>query len=723
MIELTFRIQFSSDWHISASYGETHEIDSVIERDKNNRSFIRAATLKGLFREALQDMQGFVSLTDKRPPLVLGEAGVEGKWQFTDASLIGSIDRRVVVTGVRVDPRLRRAEEGKLYTREMGAGGSTFEFTIRGNGSEKAEEEVEWLVAASRLIRRLGNRRRRGSGACEVSLEPQNLQNDILENFIKRQKGETPSKISLPRVKINVSAYKETTEAKRFRIYLRTDSPLVIGSTPEAGNTYQGQIFIPGRTIRGAFGTLSYSNVQQDDLFNAFFMLGQASFSAMYPILQNTILDELPDGLFRYKDEIKVISALLGDNTQDAKKYRGFYRLGYKEALEDPPKELSLQTKMHVSIENTIKRSRTGELYSYEAIPPQTYYVGELYLKEKTWQEFSEITGIALEQPFELMMGKGRRRGYGQCTLWIEAIEDNTSPLWCPTPLENRLSWSNDRDHVYILTFASDTILVDDWGRAGVSFQDKSDSTVLKNYFETMLGLNQNTIEIRKENIRSKIVDGFDTRSGLPAWRDIAIIKGSSVAFEFIDKASIKPKDLERWAADIEKTGVGLRRSEGFGRVVFNHPAYFDEFEQYIPDISIPEILLSEVAKELDFIGTWKAYLTDELAGKPFDAQEYRSLARYLVEFMTNSVDEMRSILDNRLEKLDYERFGLSKAYDDRRNADRRKKEPRIPADVKSQIIKLLDYLQKTYPDHWQQGLVILAQTINESVGKKEKSS
>lgn len=712
MIILTFKLSVKSDWHISASFGSRQiQADSVIERDARNSPFIRAASIKGLFREALQDMENFTALNPKPPHDLLGVDGIEGKWHFSDATL--ETDARSVVTmGVRVDPRWRRAEDGKFFTRELGSGNSAFTFTIEGSAMQ---EEIEWLVVLARYIRRFGNRRRRGAGLCEIELTDVSgapsdyTQEAILNDFKTRQEGGKPQNVQ------SDEATKETpvdeSNAKRYRLYLRTETPVVISATQEAGNNYTGEIFIPGRTVRGAIGALAYRrNTEPTSNFDHIFMLGGASFSMLYPIENTALIDTVPNGIFRDKEHGTLISQISGSDTKGHNKYRGYYHLGLLDAQEES--YIPLQTKMHVSIDNRTKRSLTGELYSYEAIPTGTHYVGEITLSDVEWHTFAETTGIRLNKAFDIFIGKGRRRGYGRCKAIIQPVEDETTPpVWCPVKLSERLQLSG-KDWL-LMVFASDTILLDDWGRA-VNFEDKkSGQAALKALLQ--LG----SITIQHTNIQPKLIEGFDLRSGLPMWRDLGIAKGSVIAFEMANSN----ESIEDVFANLEQQGIGLRRSEGFGRVIFNHPLYFGEYGLLASDIDIPKQLTISSKEGVDHVTKWREFVSKKLLDSEFDRSEYRSLARYLVEYQFEDVEAIKNFLDKKLENLEPEdllHYGLSEAF-----AAHRSKEPRIAPKVKRELLGLLKHLEdeEQYPKiFWQEGLVILAQLLNQSVKKEDKA-
>ena len=88
-------------------------------------------------------------------------------------------------TRVRVNPRTRRAEENKLFTREEGDGSLRFRFTVESAANDAtAGEEAPWLVAAAAFAAQPGGQQvHLGRGECEIHLVDRNQEKDLLERF------------------------------------------------------------------------------------------------------------------------------------------------------------------------------------------------------------------------------------------------------------------------------------------------------------------------------------------------------------------------------------------------------------------------------------------------------------------------------------------------------------------------------------------------------------
>jgi CRISPR-associated protein Csx10 len=716
-VKLAFTLTLESDWHINAGYGLGSQIDAILERDSQGTPVISGSTLKGLFRDALYDLHTITnsSVAYKKPELgdtpkevglagrVLGYHGIESRWTFSAAKPIieqggkeAGVDGTTIATGVRVDPAIRRAEANKFFTREMGMA-QVFTFTIHNQEDADAlADDVMWLVAAASYIRRLGGRRRRGAGRCTIQLsEDGNLHEALLENFGATYGNVGQVKpIQLPDdTWVNDSPDKTT--AKRFRIWIHAKRPIVISNHHEAGNTYQGRMDIPGRTLRGALAYAVAPAKRDSADFRQLFVLSGLHFTDLHPLIRNkayTALSiETPLGLQQQEDNPDKYRSVMVNDPIKTKGYKGRHLLAdtYPSAKSLDNAKLQSETHMHVQIDPQTKRALEGNLYAYETPPSDLFYVGEVTLQEGvTWEQVAKLLGVHLEKPFDLSIGKGRRRSYGTSSAYIEELQNDEPPMWMPITLDKRLKANiSQQDQIVTLTLASDAILMDTWGRYLQNFQTGD-------WLAKLLGVHD--YEITREIVRTTVVKGFDMRAGLPHWQDIALVAGSSVTIQL----NSGTWDLDK-LQEIERDGIGLRRSEGYGRVVFNHPAHSGVIEGFKTLPIPPKLLPAEeqsIQKELprsEFYKVWRIELEKTLAssytGKEADTMQ--ALSRLLVEHANDAE------LAHRVNA-----FGQSEHSND--------KDPRLSDTAKQQINALIEKLDSQYRDHRRQGIILLAEAL-----------
>ena len=729
-ISLRFKLIVESDWHINAGYGLGSQINAILERDGAGNPIISGSTLKGLFRDALYDL-GHIIMSENAAydavsigetpkefgiaGRILGYEGIESRWTFSAATplnasggKVAGVDGAMVATGVRVDPALRRAEANKFYTREMGAA-QTFDFTLSTEYDDSTvEDDALWLVAAASYIRRLGGRRRRGAGQCQIQLQDTETHTDLHQKLLANfgatycKQGQV-QQVQLPDTTRQNDAPDETP-VQRFRIWLHAKRPIVISNHHEAGNTYQGRMDVPGRTLRGALAYAVAPSKRNDDVFRQLFVLGGLGFTDLHPFVRGkdavALSVESPLGLQQQEGNPDDYHSVMVNPPLKTKGYKGRHLLteGYPSARSLDDAKIESETHMHVQIAPQTKRAMGGNLYAYETPPSYLLYVGEITLRDDvSWQQFAALTGIHLSERFELRIGKGRRRSYGTCTAYIEPLADSDPPTWMPLPFDMRLKASSTQQaNMLTLTLASDTIVTDIWGRYVQNF--KTDAWLTKElgiYDKDKDQRNQN-YEIIREIVRTKVIKGFDMRAGLPHWQDIALIAGSSVTIQ-LKSGTWNVGKLQ----EMERNGIGLRRSEGYGRVVINHPAHSGVVEGFTT-LKIPDALLTAAEQTVQtqllrskFYETWRNELEAALpkSYRDKEAQTMLALSRLLVQHADDTQ------LTNRINL-----FGVSDATPD--------KDARLSNESKEALNALINKLDTEYAEHKRQGVILLAEAL-----------
>lgn len=686
---LEFVLEMKSDWHVNAGYGEGSLADAVIERDRNGNPQINGSTLKGLFRDALYEIGKLDYIEADNLESVLGSVSQPSAWRFTNAVAITHQDT-TVVTGVRVHPRRRSAAKHAFYQREI-AGANLFRFQVIGTGNMA---EVELLVAAARYVRHLGGRRRRGSGECELYLEDseqqQSLQDKLLSNFEARylHRGELDETIDLP--KLMTPANSAIPEGSRVRVTLRAEQPILIAQKPESGNNFSGRVTIPGRSLRGALAQLANpSSLTQEEfqIFAELFVHGGIKFSELLPVDNSGyIVDQVPMGTqVNSSDGLYLETA-----PKRGKDYKGFFALaGDLPRMNTPPRQMRL----HVQMDKQLKSASAGNLYSYEAIPAGQMFVGEITLND--WSNFSNLTQMSLVQSLTIFIGKSTSRGYGRCSIWLEALDDGVPPLHAGVPLEDR---TDVEKALLYITLATDLILIDDLGRAVQDFHVE--------WLAKMLDITEHDLEIEFSRARTRVIEGFDMQSNLPYWRDIALLKGSTVGIRL--KKAISHDHLH----ELEDTGYGLRKSEGFGRLVFNHPIISNVTSGF-KSLHDP-FVISQTPKET--LAVWKRELSAGFKANYFTKDAYRSLARRLVEIRTDDFETLNSIVQNMGKPTNqlYPRNYLLV------RADKQVYSPEAIREIQHWLQDL--YERDLSARERRQGVVLLAEQIASAVRANEKS-
>ncbi len=730
-IRLEFDIEFKSDYHVGAGHGLGMQVDSALLRDPDNVPVIRGTVLTGLLRESLMNLLNLTPLLIHRRceasglktendhafcgqfapaevdcPVcaIFGSPRRMKHWHISSARpadfmapQVQSQDWRPgetaaqVTTRVRVNPRTRRAEENKLFTREEGDGSLLFRFVAECYSEDETTwQEAEWLTAAARMLRNLGAGKRRGYGECEIHLVDRSEETALLDRFGRRLNGEAV-KPQAAETKTEVTSLvlppNPSEHAYRVRVLLRTDEPLLIARRAEAGNQFETLENIPGSVLRGALAWRlarltgnrldNHASIEYQSFAELLFR-DAIRFSALLPVEMNTkyqgylalpaprdlLTCELHPGYSGMSKEGHGVWSLAGGEdppecpicakgddatgkkpaTVKLESVNGFISLVRDGRSKFRPRQTS---EMHIRIEPESGRVRTGDLFGYVSLEPGQYFVGEITCtNESAWQILQQMAGLkALDQVNELRLGKAGRRGHGKASVVFQAA---TQSPWYGSDITERVKSPAE----VVMLMVSDAIVVDPWGRYQRGFD--------KHWIKRELGLPEacevavdasGGADLSFSAVRA--VDAFNAKLGLPRARDIAMVAGSCVRLSF---TGIELADLVRELARVESQGIGVRRDEGFGRVAFNHPVHESNLAAWQGSLDLLPLVLDDRTSRLhpttaliQFMLDWIKALDDEFrsGASKFKDERFEAVARLLHVSRKTSAGEVRNELDH----------------------------------------------------------------------------
>ncbi|CAN0467461.1 unnamed protein product, partial [Phaeothamnion confervicola] len=198
-----------SDWSVGSGGGRQGSLDSVVERDADGLPHVPATTLRGIWRDAAEQLayamddgkarrddqspSPWCALVDhlfgSQPALDLrgkrGDEPIPSRLVLSDARLPENLrlalrDRPrlrqamvVIRPGVAIEARSGRAETNFLRFEEAARQGAVLEAeaSIALPAGDGADQALCCLaLAATRLVERLGGNRRRGLGRCEMTV-------------------------------------------------------------------------------------------------------------------------------------------------------------------------------------------------------------------------------------------------------------------------------------------------------------------------------------------------------------------------------------------------------------------------------------------------------------------------------------------------------------------------------------------------------------------------
>lgn len=585
-------LSFESDWHIGSGAGRPGDVDRLILRDHNSLPYVPAKTLTGIWRDACEQVawgldggqrhgvwsQWVDYLFGDQPALTTTPA--EGAprpaaLSIRSAHLPESLqtalnDRPVLQTaltfikpGISIDPSSGCARKDFLRFEEMVRSGAVLQATCELNFAdlelEQRQTAYALLVAGTKLVERMGGKRRRGAGLCRLQVEEDvtpwiewlshHLNSTAPPEHPKSQ-GSTGTSL--------VSAHQ--SEWISIPLEIKTQSPLTIPART-IGNVVETLDYIPGTYLLGLIvrklsrlGVDLTAAIAQTNLLvtNATIELnGQPS----YPTPLVLFYEKLGGGFEKGKG---VYNRLVEQEPSD-KQCKG-YRSGYISSTATSSAEAETlpsygKPEIGVATHNTIKDDvqrptiDVGGVYSYDVISPQTVFRAELRLRrdlsetlaQKKAQWWQDLTG-------EARIGQSKKDDYG--LVEIKATQ--------PVPVQPRASEESDRLTICLL---SNVLLRDKRLRPTAKVTD------FKTALEKELGIELEILQAQdllSVASRSSRIDSWQVRWGLPRPSLIGLTAGS--CFVFSVKGNLDATKL----ADLAIKGIGERRAEGYGQLWIN---------------------------------------------------------------------------------------------------------------------------------------------------------
>jgi len=178
MKRIEYDITFYSAWHCGSGLSAGADLDTLVIKDKDGLPFIPGKTMKGLIREAVEDYSGFrKDCDDAAIERLFGKGAdkdhVMGTAFFTNAQL--SDEERNAIVSEHLQPLLYN----KVTTTAIGEDGIAKDHSLRsmeavvpcclhGEIYDVDEQLASTVVESLGLIKRMGVKRNRGLGRCDI---------------------------------------------------------------------------------------------------------------------------------------------------------------------------------------------------------------------------------------------------------------------------------------------------------------------------------------------------------------------------------------------------------------------------------------------------------------------------------------------------------------------------------------------------------------------------
>jgi CRISPR-associated protein Csx10 len=621
MLNNNFKINLEmlSDWQVGTGAGIPGGIDELISKDVDGFLQVPAKSLVGIWRDALERLTlgldngiekgnwskwvevifGNQPNVDKIPhykpvPAILSlqparisenlRAKIGGDKRLKQALTFTKV-------GVKIDELSGTSETDALRFEEMGRIGTVLEANVELDWNYFTEEQQEialsLLVLSAKLVERIGGKRRRGAGKCCFKVLCNNVEKTVIDAKTKIETTERLNKIRIKeekeiefpkkptdaienKAKIEESDRKDVWQTCEYTLTLETPVSIV---TAVLGNVSETLDFIPGTYLINhfvkQFGQAIFTAIQANN-----FQISPATIcidgNRSFPVPKVFAKEKMKQA---GAEKEEVYNRLL--ETLEGKKQTKPIREGYISDINSSTVSHATTPQtilMHNAVDDEVQRPTTDVVgvYSREAIKAGTILKGKIRFKnlQFDYKDLNEKDGKVKK----VRIGTSKKDG-GLAK--IEVTETT------PFTAQSVVNANNNKLIVYL---ASDVMLRNGNLRQTnlvEGLKDELEKTfgkgTLKSYDKLLaeakakLETNPNDkdaedyIEKRKDFINSIVhvrrIESWQTRWGFPRPTLTLMQAGSVVVFE-----TNKTVDI----AKLETEGIGERRGEGYGQVIFN---------------------------------------------------------------------------------------------------------------------------------------------------------
>ncbi len=607
---LKIQIRFLSDWHVGEGAGARGHVDAIVRRHPlDGLPYVPAKTLTGILRDGCERVAYGLDSGKEQGPWhallrhVFGSnqedtvdpTAREACLSVGPATLGSSLRRAIVETpgmsealvfikpGVKLDDQ-GVAESQMLRFEEAVLAGAELQAPIALNRlSGEARDAALALVAAGALaVERLGAKRRRGSGRCTLTLtgwdEPATLVDQL------KKAPAPPAHVTYGSDLALAPAVAMPTHSDDWRVValdLDLEAPVIVPAET-LGNVVTSQDHIPGSLLLPALhGWLHH-------------LLGAGTTSAVasgavqvrnaYPASGGLRMFPVPASLFKLKEGDDTINQLCGEALD--KRQRKQLRAGYvaSDALPEVPARVVSVDRIavtHATIEDNSQRptGAVGGVFTYQAVRPGQRLVSELWISRSLCESEDALADWLSIAPKFLQIGRAKKDDYGCVSLSCREVLQ--SP---PEAKEGNLT-------VWLVS----PILLRDAALAPVM-----DAAGLAEHLAVALGLDREALKPSQGQpsayLRPWRDDGWNSAWRMRRATRFGIAPGSCVSFHV--SGTLTAQALAR----VQAAGIGERRGEGYGELVFN-PKLLAELEVPIQemDLDIPPTHEVNDPSETDF--------------------------------------------------------------------------------------------------------------------------
>lgn len=607
------QITMQSDWHIGSGTGRPGNIDRLIQRDTNHLPYIPAKTLTGIWRDGCelvaqgldadrsgQPWQQWVNwlFGDQQPAedanrvletapqtatLAVRSAhfpeALQNAFRGNDSRdnvMLQSMNT-FIKPGVKINPRTGSALTDCLRFEEMARAGAILEadyaLDLENLSTDQQEIAKALLVAGALMVERLGAKRRRGAGRCQITVTQLLEENQAIATLEKTQgqPPSPPSRSELEQTGTLTVGDRADSGWWRIKLEVTTRSPVIIHQRT-VGNHQETCDYIPGTYFLPIIlkSLRAYCNAAIDNAL----MHGDVVITNANRVVDGVRGEAIPFSLFepKAKTASATIRQHLGkaitENQTDEPQLKGMRR-GYVALQEKTLHRVTVNSEIaaHNTIADQKQRpdSEVGGIYTYAAIPAGLPFQLEVRIRDYLVVK-SAVDPLAnfLSSGTLIQIGRTKKDDYGN----VEIKQISSEKMAHKVQTQNQLLT------VWLL---SDLLLRDERLRPTVDLQ------VFTSQLETQLGENVSLtlLEFAQDELpkieqmvafaRSRRTESWQTKWGLPRPSLVGLSAGTILQFSVTGNL-----DLEQIKA-LEIAGLGERTAEGYGQLCFNSALLMQE--------------------------------------------------------------------------------------------------------------------------------------------------
>jgi CRISPR-associated protein Csx10 len=401
-------------------------------------------------------------------------------------------------------------------------------------------------------------------------------------------------------------------------------SPLTLGHEQAIDNTVASEDFISGASLRGALAWQAIRDGLDPNgsLFQDVFVREGVQFGPLYPASSRwnsgtpmsmpfpipasfctckrfpgskanattSRADGLADRMWHAGEECDYCQA-------PTKQADGYLQLvGTSSNAQLSLGRPAMRVFQRTAIDEITQRGADNQLFGLESVPHRTQFAGYVWGNEALLQQ---ALGRQLDRWTTIRVGKAKSRGQGVVDIFMRKAPD---PHHVYPHLQSFVATPTDAGS------ESDSAVA---GQTGVAAEGKdqtfyvtmySDLIAVDEYLRPVTMLTANLLwwlmnqpgkapfEIEKGFVGTRRIGGYLGVVGLPRTPDIAITAGSTWRLRWKDPSDNVNRSAA-WEAlrKAEQSGLGLRRGEGFGRIVLNHPVHLARWNNMTLPSQSPE--------------------------------------------------------------------------------------------------------------------------------------